>query len=306
MKKTDELTDYGNETGTGIAGPMVAGWRFDHIMPELVKESVSYLEQRAADKAPFFLYLPLTAPHFPVVPSEDFFQKSGVCALADFIIETDAAVGQLMAALEKYGLEDNTLVIFTSDNGPADNSREPLRVAGHDGSGGLRGHKGSVYEGGHRVPFVVRWPGHIPVGKTCDEPITHACMMATVAELFGDKLPDNSAEDSFSILPLLNGQPSDKMKPTHPVIINDSGASVFAVRQGKWKLVCRPDGGSELYDLDADPAETNNLAEKRPASVKQLTALGQKAISTGRTTPGTNQTNDRDVPLRNPKSPLHL
>jgi len=303
--KAGDISGIGNKTTTGAAGPMVEGWRFDHIMPGLMTEAESYLAQRSADKTPFFLYLPLTAPHFPVVPSETFLGKSGVGELGDFIIETDAGVGRIVAALDRLGLAENTLLIITSDNGPGDISRTPLRTAGHDGSGGLRGHKTSVYEGGHRVPFIARWPGHTPTGKTCDEAITHACLMATMAEIFGDTLPANAAEDSFSILPLLNGRAPDATKPTHPVIIHDSGASVFAVRQGQWKLVLRPDGGSELYDLAADRAEKTNRAEAKPILVKQLTALAQKSITQGRTAPGERQKNDRIVPLRNPQSPLN-
>ena len=304
MKQAGDLTDIGNVTTTGAAGPMVEGWRFDQIMPALVDEATRIIEQGAKTRRPFFLYFTLTAPHFPVVPSEKFVGRSGVSALGDFLIETDDAVGRIMAALDRHGLAENTLLVFTSDNGPADNSRIPLRKAGHDGSGGLRGHKGSVYEGGHRVPFVVRWPGHTPAGAMSREPITHACFLATLAELLGGKLPAGAAEDSFSILPVLQGIAPAADKPTHPVIVHDSGASVFALRWQNWKLIARPDGGNELYDLSGDLAEKHNLAAANTAVVARLTGMLRDAITHGRTTPGPTQKNDREVLLRDPKAPL--
>ncbi|MBL9133151.1 MAG: arylsulfatase [Verrucomicrobiaceae bacterium] len=303
MKKAGDVTDVGRTTTTGPAGAMVEGHRFDQIMPTLVKESVSYLASRAGKAEPFFLYLPLTSPHFPVVPSEAFRGKSGVGDLGDFILETDAAVGSIMKALDEHQLAQNTLLIFTSDNGPAKNSRQPLTDAGHDGSGGLRGHKGTIYEGGHRVPFIARWPGHTPPGSVSDEPITHACMMATMAELLGDKLPPNAAEDSHSILSVLNGQKPEK--PTHNIIVHDSGASVFALRWRNWKLIARPDGEFELYDLKTDLAEKTNLAAMQPEKVESMKKLLQAAINRGRTTPGPNQPNDRKVTMNDPKAPLN-
>jgi arylsulfatase A-like enzyme len=302
MKKPGDLRDIGRITTTGPAGPMAKGHAFDEIMPSLVKEARTYLASRAGKTDPFFLYFSLTSPHFPVVPSAAFKGKTGLGDLADFILETDAAVGSVMQALDEHGLAENTLLIFTSDNGPAPNSRTPLAESGHNGSGGLRGHKGSVYEGGHRVPFIARWPGHTPAGSVSAEPITHACMMATLAELFGDTLPASAAEDSFSILSVLKGQKPET--PTHPILIHDSGSSVFAIRQGPWKLLFRPDGGDELYNLETDPAEKRNLAAKRPVLVKQLTAQAQRAITQGRTTPGPAQKNDRPIPLRDPTAPL--
>jgi arylsulfatase A len=302
IKKAGDVTNVGNITTTGPPGVITEDWKFDEIMPSLVKRATRYIAERAQTKVPFFLYLPLTSPHFPVVPSKPFLGKSGLGDLGDFILETDAAVGDVMAALEKAGIAENTLVIFTSDNGAATNSRDPLKKSGHDGSGGLRGHKGSVYEGGHRVPFIARWPGRTPAGSTVQEPITSACLLATCAELTGEKLPDNAAEDSFSILPLLRGE--KPTSPTHSLIIHDSGAGVLAIREGPWKLIFRPDGGHELYNLETDLAEETNLAEQMPSVVSQLTAKAQKAISSGRTTSGEPQKNDRIVKLSDPKSPL--
>jgi arylsulfatase A-like enzyme len=303
MKKAGDVSDVGNRTTTGPAGPIVPGWRFDLILPSLVKESVDYIGQRAADKKPFFLYLPLTSPHFPVVPSGKFRGKSGVCDLADFIMETDDALGQVMAALDRHGLADNTILIFTSDNGPAKNSRTPLEDAGHNGSGPLRGKKASIYEGGHRVPFIARWPGHTPAGAVSGEIICQTTFLATCAELLGAKLPDNAAEDSYSILPLLRGgKPS---QPTHPAVIHNPGARLFAIRQGPWKLIAMPDGKDELYDLAADLGETKNVIAEHRAKAGELTQLLQRCIAEGRSTPGPAQKNDVPVLLRDPKAPVN-
>jgi arylsulfatase A len=302
IKKAGVVKNVGSTTTTGPAGVITADWKFDAIMPSLVTRAAGYISERAQTKEPFFLYLPLTSPHFPVVPSKPFLGKSGLGDLGDFILETDAAVGQVMSALEKAGIAEDTLIFFTSDNGPASNSRDPLKEAVHDGSGGLRGHKGSVYEGGHRVPFIARWPGKITAGTTITEPITSACLLATCAELTGEKLPANAGEDSFSILPLLRGEKA--ATPTHPLIIHDSGASVFAIREGPWKLLFRPDGQTELYNLETDLSEKINLAEQKPILVRQLKAKAQKAITTGRSNPGEAQKNDRLVKLNEPKAPL--
>jgi len=303
MKPAGDISDTGNKTTTGPAGPMVAGYEFDQIMPSLVREAEEVITRGAAAKQPFFLYFALTAPHFPVVPSADFKGKSGVCELADFIIETDAALGHVMAALEKNGIADNTLLIFTSDNGPASNSRTPLNKAGHSGSGPLRGAKASIYEGGHRVPFVARWPGHTPVGAVSDELICQTTFMATCAELLGAKLPDEAAEDSYSMLPILRGE--KPAQPTHPAVIHNPGARLFAIRQGPLKLIVMPDGKDELYDLAADLGETKNVTAEHRAKAAELTALLKRWLETGRSTPGTPQQNDVSVALRDPTAPVN-
>ncbi|MFA6543715.1 MAG: arylsulfatase [Limisphaerales bacterium] len=303
MKPAGDVSDVGNRTTTGPAGPMVAGWQFDQIMPALVREAEAVIARGAETRQPFLLYFALTAPHFPVVPSPAFHGKSGVCDLADFIIETDDALGRVMAALERHGLADNTILIFTSDNGPAINSRTPLTGAGHSGSGPLRGKKASIYEGGHRVPFVVRWPGHTPAGAVSDELICQTTFMATCAELLGVGLPENAGEDSCSILPLLRGE--KPRKPTHPAVIHNPGARLFAIREDRWKLIAMPDGRDELYDLTADLGETKNVLAAHPEKAAELTRLLQRWITDGRSTPGAPQSNDVPVALRDPTAPVN-
>ena len=303
LKPAGDISDVGNKTTTGPAGPMVAGWQFDKIMPSLVREAEAVIARSAATKQPFFLYFALTAPHFPVVPSLAFRGRSGVCDLADFIIETDAALGRIMAALEKHGIADNTILIFTSDNGPAINSRTPLTKAGHSGSGPLRGMKASIYEGGHRVPFIARWPGHTSAGTVSDELICQTTFMATCAELLGVKLPENAGEDSYSMLALLRGE--RPAQPTHPAVIHNPGARLFAIRQGPWKMIAMPDGKDELYDLAADLGETKNVIVEHREKADELTALLQRWIADGRSTPGAPQQNDVPVPLRDPTAPVN-
>lgn len=294
----------------GRPGPMLPGWKFDAILPTLAQKAVEYIGDRAKAGKPFFLYLPLTSPHEPIAPSEKFRGKSGISDLADFFMETDAVVGDVLKALDDLKIADNTLVFFACDNGHAKYTGLPaLQKAGHESSGPLRGYKADVYEGGHRVPFVVRWPGKVKAGSTCDETICHTNLLATCADILGKNLPDNSGEDSFSILPLLEGKKLEK--PAFEAVVHQSAGGMLAIRQGKWKLIFGQGEGSnakqkedekgppmQLYDLSADLGETKNLAMEKPEVVKQLTDLMQRYIDNGRSTPGRKQKNDVNVPLQ--------
>lgn len=263
----------------GRPGPMLPDWKFDAILPTLAEKAVAYIGERAADKKPFFLYFPLTSPHEPIAPSERFRGKSGISELADFLMETDWAVGEVLKALDQHGLNDNTLVVFTSDNGHAPYTGLPaLLKAGHMPSGPLRGYKGDIWEGGHRVPFVVRWPGTVKPGTVCEATICHNNLLATCAALLAVPVPVDAGEDSFSILPLLRGeQPAE---PTHPAIMHHSVSGQFAIRRGPWKLVNlkahkprpgeQPKDDWQLFDLRNDLAEKENVAEKHPHVVQEL------------------------------------
>jgi arylsulfatase A len=262
----------------GKRGPMVPGWKFENIMPTLAAHVEDYLRGRAADKRPFFLYYTLTIPHEPLAPTAEFLSKSGINRVADLILQTDAAVGAVLDTLQKLGLDKNTLVIFASDNGHGPSTGVPaLLKAGHDPSRPFRGYKGSLLEGGHRIPLIVRWPGKVKPGVVRDEVISLNSLMATCAELLGTKLPAHAGEDSYSILPLLLGQPEDY----HPAQLAEVHAGVrgFAVRQGPWKLVdsrnnqsnpARPDAISGLYNVLTDPAETNNVMSQHPDIAARL------------------------------------
>ncbi|MBM4017809.1 MAG: arylsulfatase, partial [Planctomycetes bacterium] len=296
----------------GRPGPMLPGWKFDAILPALAERAVAWLGDRAAEKRPWLLYFAFTSPHEPIAPSEAFRGKSGMGPLADFIMETDAVVGQLLDALDRRGLADNTIVIFTSDNGHSTyTGLQELQKAGHEPSAHLRGYKADIWEGGHRVPFIVRWPGKAPPGTRCDQTVGLTDLMATCADLVGVRLPDDAGEDSASILPLLTGRAD---RPVHEAVVHHSARGQFAIRQGNWKLVLGPgpgggspakDGGAaaqgpppaQLYDLARDIGEKQNVADQQPDVVRQMTALLQKYVADGRSTPGQPQKNDVAVDI---------
>lgn len=292
----------------GRPGPMLAGWRFDAILPTLTEKAVTYIGERATDGGPFFLYFPLTSPHEPIAPSPRFKGKSGISDLADFMLETDWAVGQVLDALDRHKLAGNTLVFFTCDNGHARyTGLAQLQKHGHEPSGPLRGYKTDIWEGGHRVPFLARWPGKIKPGTTRDETICHTNLLATCAAMLEVKLPENAGEDSFSILPLLLGE--KPAGPTHEAVVHHSAGGYFAIRQGKWKLALCPDSGAsaatkadleklppvQLYDLSRDLGETANLHADHPEEVKRLTNVLENYVAEGRSTPGPRQRNDVKV-----------
>lgn len=293
----------------GRPGPMLPGWKFDAILPTLAERAAAYIDERANKGVPFFLYLPLTSPHEPISPSADFLGKSGLNPLADFLIETDAVVGQVAEAIERNGLTDKTLLIFTADNGSSlYTGGTELQQMGHSVSAGWRGAKSSIYEGGHRVPFVARWPASIPAGAKSDETICLTDVLATVAAIVGEKLPDNAAEDSFNILPAL--QADETQSPIRPATVHQSARGQLAIREGAWKLVAplpqaagnagsqgkgkdkAKDKGKaaepsepELYNLDDDPAEAKNLHDTEPETAARLAALLEKYRREGRSRP---------------------
>ena len=284
------------------------------------RESRSYIKRRAKDesKKPFFLYLPLTSPHTPIAPSEAFKGKYKQYSwYADFLAETDWVVAQVLEQLKESGVEDNTLVIFTSDNGFAPYVKIPkMFAAGYKPSGHWRGAKATIYEGGHRMPFIVRWPGKVAPGSTSDATVCTTDFFATFAELLGgkDEIPDNAAEDSFSFYPCLKG----KKVQTRPFTIHHSISGKFAIRKGDWKLIMtRGAGGGwglpgnnikttaklvQLYNLKDDPGETKNLEDEHPKIVDELVNDLAGALHNGRTTPGKKQKNDgwpyRDGPTK--------
>ena len=283
-----------------MQGPALADWNLDAILPELGEHACQFIERSAKRRDPFFLYLPLTSPHTPLAVPAEWKGRSGLNTYADFVMETDAVVGRVLTALEKSGVEKNTLVIFTSDNGCAPYiGVEDLEKAGHFPSGPLRGYKSDVWEGGHRVPFIVRWPGVVAEGSRCDHLVQQADLMATFAEILHAKLPANAGEDSVSILPLLRG--SDK--PVRAFAVNQSSGGLPAIRKGPWKLIFGPGSGGwgkggdkqpmQLYNLADDLGETKNLLVEKPEIVGELTALMEKVVSDGRSTPGVAQSNDK-------------
>eukprot|EP00614_Pseudopedinella_elastica_P011206 CAMPEP_0172605376 /NCGR_PEP_ID=MMETSP1068-20121228/25622_1 /TAXON_ID=35684 /ORGANISM="Pseudopedinella elastica, Strain CCMP716" /LENGTH=495 /DNA_ID=CAMNT_0013407763 /DNA_START=302 /DNA_END=1789 /DNA_ORIENTATION=+ len=288
-------------------GPAAPGFEAVDVLPALTRKTIEVIDQRSADAKtgkPFFIYLPLNSPHGPHVPTPEWQGKSGLGEYGDFIMQTDAAVGEVLAALDNAELAENTLVIFTSDNGPG--GTDHLEERGHFASAQFRGYKSDIWDGGHRVPFFVRWPARVEAGARSDHVICHTDLLATCAEILGTKLPDHAGEDSVSLLPTLLG--AESPAPREPVV-HHSIHGKFAIRQGPWKLaLCAGSGGwsegggaepPQLYDLDADPGETKNLATEKADFVSDLTAQLEKIVTEGRSTLGPKQANDVPVEIEN-------
>jgi len=257
--------------------------------PLMVKKAVEWLDQRKAGE-PFFLYYPLGIPHEPIVPSEEFAGKSGARDLVkqdpkygDWLYEGDALFGKILEALERNHLAENTLIIATSDNGAEHRAYEPLRES-----------KRSIYEGGHRVPFIVRWPGNVKPGSVNDHTICLNDLMATAAEIAGAKIPDNAGEDSVSLIPELLGTTKTG---TREATVHQSVAGDLAIRQGPWKLIFLKDGKHELYNLQTDLSETKDVLAANAEVAGKMTALMQGYIANGRSTVGAAQKNDFDLSI---------
>ncbi len=285
-----------------LPGPALADWKLENILPTLRDRAAEFIRDAARRPEPFLLYLPLTSPHTPLSVNAEWRGKSGLSVYADFVMETDAAVGRVLGALEESGAAANTLVVFTSDNGCAPYiGVVDLEAQGHFPSGPLRGYKADAWEGGHRVPFIVRWPGIVSPGRTSTQLVAQADLLATIADILGFKLPANAGEDSFSLLPLFQG----KDQPVRDQAISCAITGVPSLRQGPWKLLLAPGSGGwskggggnpvQLYDLQADIGETRNLATAEPERVAKMQTLLEKLISEGRSTPGAAQKNDTEV-----------
>ncbi len=280
-----------------LGGPGLADWKYEAILPALGDRAADFIARQAKTPQPFMLYLPLTTPHTPFAVNAEWRGRSGLGDYADLVMETDALVGRVLAALAASGAADNTLVVFTSDNGCAPFAWADMKAQGHLSSGPLRGHKATVYEGGHRVPFIVRWPGVVAPGSVSGQLVHQADVMATVAEILGARLPDNAGEDSVSLLPLLRGH--DQAVRTHAVSCASSGLP--SLRRGSWKFFVDEADRPQLYQLADDIGETRNLAADHPALVAEMRTTLEKFIREGRSTPGARQRNDVEV-VRHPEA----
>ncbi|BDS05543.1 arylsulfatase [Oceaniferula spumae] len=293
---------YYSNNGIGMKG-----WKFEEVLPEITRRSVKYIDEHSKGEKPFFLYFPMTSPHTPISPSEKFKGKSGISDYADFLIETDWCIGQVLEAVHRNGIEENTLVIFTTDNGTSPKADFPqLRSRGVELQEHWRGNKADAFEGGHRVPFIASWKGVIKPGTSSKQTISLVDIMATCAEVVGVELPDTAAEDSVSLLAVMKD--SSITKPLHSAVICHSSTGQFVVRDGKWKLLFCPGSGGwsepvdpvakkkglpkwQLYDLESDPKESKNLLAEHPEVVKNMTAVLRKFVEDGRSTPGAAQKN---------------
>jgi len=284
-------------------GPALEGWTLEPILPALGDRASMWIREYAKSGKPFFLYLSLTAPHTPIAPNEEWKGKSGFGLYGDFIKETDAVIGRVLAALEESGDAANTLVIFSSDNGCSFRHARADKVEqqGHFPSGPLRGYKTDVWEGGHRVPFIVRWPGQVPPGSVTGQLVHQADIFATVADILNHELPPDAGEDSFSLLPLFK----DPARTVREHAISSSYRGLPALRRGSWKMIFGKGSGgwtkggdehpAQLYNLADDLGETRNLYVEKPELVTELTALMEQLVNKGRSTPGPEQKNDVPV-----------
>ncbi len=277
-----------------------------NMLPRLTKQAAKYIDSRGGQDEPFFLYLPLGSPHTPIVPSPAWQGKSGLGDYGDFVMQTDNVVGEVSAALKRNEMADNTLVIFTSDNGCSKAADIPkLAKQGHIVSAHLRGSKADIWDGGHRIPFIARWPGHIQPGSKSDQLICLTDLFATTGEVLGVPVPDGSCEDSVSFLPALSGQ---KIVSTRAGVVHHSYSGHFAYRQKNWKLILAYGSGGwsspkenqvpagspkvQLYDLSKDVGETTNLQSHKPEIVERLLSQLQADVKNGRSTTGDTAAND--------------
>lgn len=283
-------------------GPALPGWRLDAILPALADRAGEVIAAQARRRQPFLLYVAITSPHTPIAVANEWQGRSSLgVPYADFVMQTDDVVGSILDAVEASGCAQDTLVVFTSDNGCETKvGIEALAEHGHFPSGPFRGFKRDVWEGGHRVPFIVRWPTVVKPGSVCDRTVCSVDLMATLADILGAPLPPDAAEDSVSIMPLLRGAEG----PARKSLVHQSFSGVFAIRSGHWKLIFGPGSGlpdgtpAQLYDLASDPGETRDLADSHPEEVDRLRELMQRHASEGRSTPGPPQANDVAVRIR--------
>lgn len=299
------------QAGTGMGfyrkGVAAPGFRHSEVLQTITSKAVDYIHSHSKGQRPFFLYFPLTAPHTPILPSAEYAGKSSLNPYADFVLMVDGIVKQLVEQLKKDGIYNNTMIVFTSDNGCSPQADfKTLEEKGHFPSWHYRGMKSDIFDGGHRVPFVVSWPDRIGSGKISGQLACSTDFFRTMADLLAKPLDDNMAEDSFSFLKELTSTKSDL--PVRESIVNHSIGGYFAISRGKWKLIlCSHSGGwsdpkpnskmseklppVQLYNIESDVSEKNNLADKYPLIVKELTALITGYVENGRSTPGTNQAN---------------
>lgn len=299
----------------GIPGAMTPGWRYEDLMSTLTDKCVQYINDRTKNDAakPFFLYFAMSAPHTPIAPHEDFQGKTDVGRYGDYIYEMDYHVGRILDVIDSLGISENTLVIFTSDNGGVNEDGLKYTSAvgdlvenfGHNSSGNLRGIKSDAWEGGHRIPFIIRWPGHVKENSTSDALISQVDMMATFAAVTGAELADDVAEDSYNMLPLFEG----KSKVVRDAVVTQSGEGVLSIQKGDWKLVlCSGGGGKwnkpgglplldtqagkpvwknvQLFNITADMGEEKDVASADAEKVTELMKLLKQYIVNGRSTDG--------------------
>ncbi len=291
-------------------GPISSDFIHVEATPNFIGRAIKYLGEKGKEKKPFFMYLALPSPHTPILPAEQWQGKSGLNPYGDFVMMLDNYIGQLMKAIKATGIEENTLIIFTSDNGCSPSANyKILAEKGHNPSAIYRGYKADIFEGGHRVPFIAKWPNKIKKGSVSNETICTTDLLATCADIIKYNLKADEGEDSYSLVPLFGTKKLDK--PLREATVHHSMNGSFAIRKGDWKLIMSPDSGGwsyprpkrdqkiidtlpsiQLYNLKDDPSETNNLQANQAEKVNELKSLLIKYINDGRSTLGEPQKND--------------
>lgn len=314
----EHVTAVPDRVGTGDTGfrfwrpgPIGSDFRHEEVLPRLTDHAVAWLESEARSGHPFFLYFALPAPHTPILPSAEFLGRSGTNVYGDFCMMVDAVVGRLMDTLRRTGVENRTIVLFAADNGcsPMADLRGLARM-GHFSSYVFRGHKADIFEGGHRIPLLVRWPDRIQTDTVCEETVCLVDLMATMADVLSVRLPEGAGEDSVSLSPLWEGRRSGT--PIREATVHHSVDGSFSIRKGRWKLaLCSGSGGwswprpgpecrrlppIQLYDLETDEGEWRNVQALYPDVVKLLKTLLARYVRQGRSTPGTPQPNTGPLP----------
>lgn len=270
------------DKGFWRGGPAAPGFDHRQVLPRLTDKAVAFIQEHHQQRPeqPFFLYFPLTSPHTPWLPTEDFRGKSQAGKYGDFVAMSDHSLGRVMETLEALGYTENTLLIFSSDNGShttyLDSSYQ------HQANAHWRGQKADIHEGGHRVPFIARWPGQIPAGSVSEQMICLTDMMATLAAIIQTELPEGAGEDSYNLLPALVDENYEGQ--IRPQLVSHSLDGMFAIREGEWKLMEHQGSGGftspkrieapggQLYHLKTDPSEQQNLYHQHPEVVSRLKA----------------------------------
>jgi len=271
-------------------GPKVKDWNPYKVLPTLTKKTVEWLNNRNEDQ-PFFLYFALPSPHAPIIPNDEFDGKSQAGGYGDFMVQTDWVAGQVLKALKEKGLEDNTIIIFSADNGTEAYAWNRAETYGHFSMGNFRGLKRDVWEGGHHVPFIIKWPDQIEAGSTSSELISQIDIMATLASIIGIDLPENAAPDSYNFMSVIKGE--EYLSPIREATIHNTYASKWGIRKGDWLYINDPSGGHRelpesfkeltgytdfstpglLFNMKDDPEQRINLYEKYPGKIEELDKL---------------------------------
>lgn len=290
-------------------GPTASDFDHEQTLPNFINRAVDYIHDKSKEDKPFYLYLPLPAPHTPILPIKEYQGKSGLNPYGDFVLMVDDMVGKVMKALKEAGVEDNTIIVFSTDNGCSPQAKfDELQAKGHYPSYIYRGHKADLFDGGHRIPCVVRWPARVKphvVGQT----VCLTDFFATFAAVADYQLRDSEGEDSYNILPLLLNEKEGEV--IREATVHHSINGDFTIRKDEWKLLLSPSSGGwsfpkpgtddeviktlpsvQLYNMQSDPAEKNNVYAEHPEVVKELKDLMIKYVKEGRSTPGTPQKND--------------